>query len=148
MPTTDISQLNKGKPVARRGRKVRGLALKQARDGSTASYGQMARLFCARRAGGLPRMKHSSKHLPGPDGILESVAVGASAPATTRLHPVGLAMGFAEPRQAPIESAATGLAPLSSSGSDSGGNFPPRSVPAINSSGALPLGTKPDFIPK
>jgi hypothetical protein len=97
-------------------------------------------------------MKHSSQHHSGPDGILESVVIGASAPATTRLHSVRLAMRFAEVDQAPIESAATGLDSLSSegssSGSDSGGNFPPRSVPAINSSGALPFGTKPDFIPK
>ena len=148
MPTTDISQLKKGKPVARRGRKVRGLAPKQARDGSTAGLGPMARLFLRATSRRIARMRHSSKHLSGLGGILESVAVGASAPATTRLHPVGLAMRFAEPRQAPIESAATGLGSLSSEGSDSGGNFPPRLVPAINSSGALPSGTKPDFIPK
>ncbi len=35
-----------------------------------------------------------------------------------------------------------------SGGSASGGSSPPRSVPAISSSGAFSLGMKPDFIPK
>ena len=45
-------------------------------------------------------------------------------------------------------SAASGSLASESSGSDSGGSSPPRSVPAISSSGALPSGMKPDFIPK
>ena len=35
-----------------------------------------------------------------------------------------------------------------SRGSSAGGSLPPRSVPAISSSGAFSFGTKPDFIPK
>jgi hypothetical protein len=50
------------------------------------------------------------------------------------------------PVNAPMRVAAA--QPLTAEGSDSGGSWPPRSVPAINSSGALSSGMKPDFIPK
>ena len=56
-------------------------------------------------------------------------------------------------RQLTGESAAVADAIASSStapsrGSSEGGSSPPRSVPAISSSGAFSFGMKPDFMPK
>jgi hypothetical protein len=61
--------------------------------------------------------------------------VGAAVPTPSRLFPVSLAPPVAAAPQLPT-------------GSTSGGSMPPRSVPAINSSGAFPSGMNPDFIPK
>ena len=95
------------------------------------------------------KLNHAADMTPG---SLAEAVVGGSVPTSSRRFPVRLPARFAA-AQPPMASAGicseSPSSDASASGSASGGSLPPRSVPAINSSGAaLPFGMKPDFMPK